>query len=250
MRGMTTSPANCAWPRSFSAASRRGAERPTSPARTPGRSTTLTAARPGILVLHRYDRRACCDAKRDAGRPGPSRLHPGELADGLEDPLVPRAAAEVPGEALPDVLDGPELPCRDERLRGEEHARRAEAALESRVARERVLEPGELLALREAFDRQDITAVRVGGQRAARTHRSSVEKNRARSADLHLAGALRAGQAEPVAEQVEEQLTGLDRERARAAVDANRDLHPASDWCDRGGAPMPPSTRPRTRLGT
>ena len=50
----------------------------------------------------------------------------------------------------------------------------------------------------------------VGGQEAAGADRLSVEEHRAGTAHLHVAGALGARQAEPVAQDVKEELLRLD----------------------------------------
>src|SRR5512132_3531902 len=138
MRGTTMSPANCALPRSFSPASRRGTERPIAP-------------RPSWASWSRLI----------SGR------HPGELGHGRHDPAVARAAAEVAGEAALDLLDARELPRLEERGDGEQHAGSAEPALQRRVAGERVLQAVELGFLRQPLDRQDVTTLGVGGEEAA-----------------------------------------------------------------------------------
>ena len=146
------------------------------------------------------------------------RRHPArELGDGLEDPAVARAAAEVAVEAPLDLLlVRAQLAVLEQGADREQHPRRAEAALERGVAGERLLEPLELGPLGEPLDRRHLAPARVGGEVAARADRQAVDEHRARAADLDVARALRAGQPERVAEEVEQQLLRLDLAHDRA----------------------------------
>src|SRR5947209_946677 len=91
-----------------------------------------------------------------------------------------------------------------------------------------------------AFPRSFSCASRRGrGEDAARADGQPVHEHRACPADLDVAGALRAGEPEVVAEQVEQQLLRLDLAHELLPVDPKRDLHGPS--C----ASTPPSTRPR-----
>ena len=74
-----------------------------------------------------------------------------ELGDGLEDPPVPGAAAEVPGEVVLDLLLAAELAVLEQSGDGQQHARRAEAALQRGVPSEGVLESLELGPLGETL---------------------------------------------------------------------------------------------------
>ena len=178
MRGTTMSPANCACPRSFSAASRREPTGRPHPARR----------RLGD-VAHRW-------APRPARRP-PRRCR------------VARAAAEVAVEAALDLVGARQLARLQERGHRQQHPGRAEAALEGGVARERVLEAANSSARRDPrpSGRRGPPRPRRGSSRRTR---AAVDEHRARAAHLHLAGALGAGQPEPVAEKVEQQLLRLD----------------------------------------
>ena len=68
----------------------------------------------------------------------------------------------------------------EQRRDREQHPRRAEAALERRVARERLLEPREPGSLGQALDRQHLAAVGVRGEKAAGAHRLPVDAARCR----------------------------------------------------------------------
>ena len=65
-------------------------------------------------------------------------------------------------------------------------------------------------SLGQPLDRRHLAAVRVRGEIAAGADGQPVDEHGAGAADLDVAGALGAGQAEPVAEQVEQQLLRLD----------------------------------------
>ena len=62
----------------------------------------------------------------------------------------------------------------------------------------------------EALDRDDLVAVGLRGQHEARADERAVEEHRARAAFALLARVLRAGQAEPLAERVEQALARPD----------------------------------------
>src|SRR5262249_22729043 len=124
----------------------------------------------------------------------------GELGDRLEDPAIAGASAEVPGEFVLDRLLVDEIALLEQRADGEQHPRRAKAALERGVAGEDLLEAGELRPLGETFDRRHRLTVSVGGEVAARADRQPVHQHRAGAADLDVARPLGTGQAERVAE--------------------------------------------------
>src|SRR5579872_2170608 len=170
MPAISMSPTYCACPRSFSAASLRGLETPTSPSAR--RSSTLVSV-----------------------------IEPGQLACRREDRAVARAAADVALEAVADLLLGAQLAGVAQALERQQQAGRAVAALQRRVAHEGVLELRELGGLREALDGQHRASARLDGEVGARAHRPAVDQHRARAADLDVAGALRAGQSEPLAQE-------------------------------------------------
>src|SRR5207248_2532834 len=88
--------------------------------------------------LHRRLGRAAAPSGRPASalpsHAAWSSCDSGELGDGLQDAAVARAAAEVAGEAPLDLLVADELAAFEESADGEEHAGRAEAALQRGVA--------------------------------------------------------------------------------------------------------------------
>ena len=103
-----------------------------------------------------------------------------------------------------------------------------------------------------------LAAVRLHGEVRAGAHRQPVDQHGARAADLDVAGALGARQAEAVAQHVEQQLLGLDLERAwarplrRGSMRISAVGHRASGRAGRGrrAAPRRPSSRRGRPPGT
>ena len=129
--------------------------------------------------------------------------------DAVDDALVARAAAEVARQRLPDrglVGIGVVL---QERGGGDQHPRRAEAALEGVPLEAALLHRVEAVAVGQPLDRRDGAAVGLHRQGEARPHRLPVEQDRARPAHPVLAAQVRAGQPEVVAEQLGERATDL-----------------------------------------
>ena len=93
------------------------------------------------------------------------------------------------------------------------------------MARERLFEPRELRPLGEPLDGEHARAVCVRGEKAARGHRAPVDEDGAHAADLCVARALRAGEAETVAEDVEQQLLGRDLANDGPSVDVELEPH-------------------------
>src|ERR671930_2012899 len=143
--------------------------------------------------------------------------------DGLDDVLVAGAAAEVALEPAPDLLVGQPVAVRAEELdAGHDHPRRAEAALERMALPEGLLQRMQLAVVGETLDRRDLAAVGLDCEHGARLHGAAVEMDRAGAADRRVAADLRPGQAEVVAQEVDEQRPRLDLRLAPDAVDGER----------------------------
>jgi hypothetical protein len=145
--------------------------------------------------------------------------------DGLNDGVISRAAAVVAAEGL---ADGRRIGMglqRQQLVRRQQHARRAEPALERVLRSERVLQIGDRAALGEALDRLHPAAVRLGGEHQTAAHRRAVHAHGARAADAVLAAHVRAREPQLVAEKVDQVLARLDLSGHRRAVDGQRDPH-------------------------
>src|SRR6266851_7845683 len=79
-------------------------------------------------------------------------------------------------------------------------------------------------ALLEALDRLHLAAVDLHGEVRAGLDRDAVHKHRAGATAGRVAADVRAGQAQLLAQEVDEQQSGLDLERVLGAVDRHRDL--------------------------
>ena len=93
------------------------------------------------------------------------------------------------------------------------------------VSAERLLQRRQAGVVREALDGFDGCAVSLHGEHEARAHRGAFESHGARTTDAVLAADVRPGEAELVAEEVDQQESRLDRLADDAAVDCQFDVH-------------------------
>ena len=128
---------------------------------------------------------------------------------------LPRSAWRIVS-SLGDGIAREEVRCR------QDHAGRAEAALQAVVLDERALERVELAVLREPLDRRDLAALGLEREHGAALHGASVEEHGARAALARVAPDVRSGETEPVAQRVDEERPAFDLERALLAVDDER----------------------------
>src|SRR6266851_609598 len=148
----------------------------------------------------------------------------GRILHGLDDIDVARAAAQVPGNGLADLLLARVLVALQERARGHQHAGGAEAALQAVLLGEALLDGMELARLLQALDRGDLRAVGLHREHGARLDRVAVEDHGARAAVRGVAADVGAGHPEHFADEVHEQEPRLDFRLARGAVDGHADL--------------------------
>jgi Rrf2 family protein len=112
----------------------------------------------------------------------------------------------------------------DELADRHDHARRAVAALEGVLILERLLHRVEgAVRVAEALDRGDLAAVGLGGEDGARLHRDAVQCHRAGAALGGVTADVGAGEPEAVAQEVDEEGAGGDRDDTRGAVDRQAD---------------------------
>src|SRR5437899_11440440 len=150
--------------------------------------------------------------------------------DGLDDVRVPGAAAEVAADGLADLRLGGILVAGEQGAARDHHPRRAVAALQPVVLPERLLDRVQLSVLLQAFHRGDLRALGLDGEDRARLHRIAVEQHRAGAAVRGVAADVRAGQAQVLAEQVDEQQPRLDLHAVRSAVDGQLDVMPGHGY--------------------
>src|SRR5664280_2341680 len=113
---------------------------------------------------------------------GHLRLRVGGRLACSEDARVGPAPAEVAAHGIPHVVLGRLRVLREERRAGDDHPRRAEAALEGIRVDEGLLERRHCLRAAEAFDRRDLPVVGVVNEGEAGIHRDAVQQHGARAA--------------------------------------------------------------------
>src|SRR3989338_5225831 len=95
--------------------------------------------------------------------------------DRLDDLRVPRAATDVAGHRLFDLLQSRILRAVEQRLDGQDEAGRAVTALNRAGIDKCLLHRVQLVPLRQSFHRDDLRVGGVRGQHHARIHRLAVE---------------------------------------------------------------------------
>jgi len=106
-----------------------------------------------------------------------------------------------------------------------DEAGRAETALQRMVAHEAVLYRRRLPRQAESFDRDDVGAVGLSGQRQTRPGGAGFEENVARSAQSLAAADVRTGKSEPLPKEVGERHACRNVGPDWPAVDPHRDAH-------------------------
>jgi hypothetical protein len=137
--------------------------------------------------------------------------------DGLDDPLVAGAPAQVRGDQLADLRLGRaavagrggrarvgQLRVGEVCLSQHQETGRAESALQPVMIAERLLQVRKLVAVGQSFDGADLAAVRLHAEHQARAGRAAVDQHGARAADTVLAAQVGACVAEVVPEHVGE----------------------------------------------
>ena len=109
---------------------------------------------------------------------------------------------------------------------GRQHqkARRAEAALQSVVLDERLLQRVQLVAVRQALDGADLASLGLHREHQARAHRFAVDQHRAGAADAVLAADMGPGLAAIVADGIDQGAPRIDAHAVTASVDGEGDL--------------------------
>ena len=128
----------------------------------------------------------------------------------VDDVLISGAAADVALEAVADLLLGRVGIAIDDLLGRHDHAGRAEAALQSVLVPESLLHRVELAVSGQAFDGQDARAVGLHGEHGAAFDGLAVHLDRACAAQRRLAADVRSGEADDLAQVVDEEQPRLD----------------------------------------
>ena len=149
--------------------------------------------------------------------------------------LIAGTAAEVAGDALPNLLFAGRGIVLQQVDRGHDHARRAVAALQAVLLPEALLQRMQLPFRRETLDRRHRRAVGLHGKHRARLRAPAVDEHRARAALARVTADMGSREIEMLAQEVHEQCAWFDVRFAHLAVDRDGDLD------HRGANPSPNS---------
>src|SRR5512143_1448762 len=155
----------------------------------------------------------------------------GRVLHRLDDVHVARAAAQVAGDGVADLVFRRLLAAFQQGVAGEHHAGRAEAALQAVLLHEPLLDRIERRVLFQALDGHHLAAVGLHRQHGTALHRLAVEQYGAGAAVAGVAADVGARHAQRFANEVHQQQAGLDLRRARRAVHGHRDLVHGHDHC-------------------
>src|SRR6187397_636045 len=144
--------------------------------------------------------------------------------DRIDDRLIAGAAAVVPRNVLADCVATGYAALGKQVLRGEQHRRRAEAALQRVAPAERILQVGDVARVRHALDSLYRCAVALCRERETAAHDRTVEPHRAGTAHAVLAADMAAGQPQGLAQEVDQGQARLDRLGDALAVHGQTDV--------------------------
>jgi hypothetical protein len=121
---------------------------------------------------------------------------------GVDNRDIASAAAQIAGQHRADArLVGAGL-VGQQCVRGGQHARRAEPALQCVMLAKRSLQWRQAVLLRQPFDRYNTASFRLDGEDQARAHSGPVDDHRAGSAHAVLAADVGAGQPQRVTQAI------------------------------------------------
>src|SRR6185436_11895786 len=150
--------------------------------------------------------------------------------DGPDDVLISRASAHVAFEPMANLFVGWFGIVFEQLVRRHNHAWRAEAALQTVLVPERLLQGMQLTVLGETFDGRNRAAVGLDGETGARPDGDAVDQNRARTALTGIAPDFCSGDAAQLANEMGEEQARLDIALVSTAVhgDADGNFHGAT----------------------
>src|SRR5438132_11283438 len=182
-----------------------------------------TAARVGRSLLRPARTAAAADSDLLARHAVAHVLAGGD--DAFNDLVVPRTATQIAHHPGLDLLDRRSWLFGQQRRRGDDLTRSANAALKSTVSDECVLEWSQMLIVWcQAFDGGDVRTVDEHGWHQASAEQGSVHQHTAGAAHANAAALLGAGQPERIAEQIDQPHVGRDGEVALHTVEGEADL--------------------------
>jgi hypothetical protein len=114
-------------------------------------------------------------------------------------------------------------------VRGRDHARRAEAALQRVMLAKGLLQRREVMVVGESFDRHDLAALGLHREHQTRAHRCVIDNDGAGAAHTMLATNMGSGEAEHMTQAIRQRHPRLDFDLDFFAVDFKSDWH-ARPW--------------------
>src|SRR5690242_20770873 len=142
---------------------------------------------------------------------------------GLVHLVVAGAAAEIAAQRLLDFRLGRMRVGGQQIFHRHDEAGGAVAALGAAPVTISLLNGGQAAVFAHPFHGGDLLLLAAGGQQRAGKHRDTLHLHRAGAAGGVVAAALRPGEAQVLAQHVEQQLAGLERQLVGATVDAKGD---------------------------
>src|SRR6516165_10783428 len=146
----------------------------------------------------------------------------GGIEDGTNDLVVAGTAAEVAGEPVARLGLRWIRIAVEQRLGGNQQARRAEAALQRRMFQEFSLQRMQIVPARHALDRLNLVAFRLDRKHQACADQTAVERHAAGATVARAATLLAAGQIELVTQDVEQRELRLAQKLRGLAVNDGR----------------------------
>src|SRR5713101_5491780 len=143
----------------------------------------------------------------------------------FDDLRVAGTAAEIAGEGLAHVVLGGRGIRGEQRARGEQHARRAEAALGRARAGKGALKPVRLAIVFQALGGEEGPSAEPGGENEARADGLAVEEHGAGAADALATAILGRGEGEAIAEKIENRPVGGSLRAAGTVVEGEVEPH-------------------------
>src|SRR6267143_869662 len=181
--------------------------------------------------------------------------------DRLHDVVIAGAPAQIAFQLMSDQLLGRLGIAFEHLVDRHDHAGRAEPALEPVLLPEPLLNRVELAVLRQPLDRHDVGAVRLDGEEGAGLDGLAVHDDRAGAALARVTADVRPGEADGLADVVDQEQAGLDFMAVALAVDRHLDwqFHGSSSgirrfesgpWTPRSGATEGKTSPPGVSTGT
>src|SRR5215470_6671671 len=184
-----------------------------------GRSTAKRSHAPRTEAIARAS--AFAFAARSPLRSRPDLRH---RLHRVDDGLIAGAAAVIAGEMRADLFAAWNAAAGQQLLRGQQHARRAIAALQGVARDERLLQVGDFVRISHAFDGVDVRAVALHRQHQAAAHHHAVDAHAAGAAYAVFAADMTAGERNVFAQEVDQRLARIDAFAHLLAVDDDGDL--------------------------